>query len=279
MLMQEPLPGANDSLDDRKPELAGLQDITLGDMLRNKREEMGLKLSEVSKSTHIPVKYLEALELNQFDRIPAPTYVKGFLKTYATYLKLNAEKLISLYMNLVPIAKLPINSNFLKVPVKVENPWVKFIKELDIKIIGIILISIIFFYIFIKLMTIWNERKIIDESLLMSSQGIQKVGLPEEADVLAKKNSQHLQNNKIEILMEALGSVWLSVYVDDKLVYEHTMKKGEQQVFKAKDFVRIKIGDASLVRIKYNSEWIESLGQPAKVITVKFDKNGRWVTE
>ena len=51
----------------------------------------GIGLPEAEQGTKIRVKYLRALEDDQFDLLPAQTYVKGFLRTYAEYLGLDGQ--------------------------------------------------------------------------------------------------------------------------------------------------------------------------------------------
>ena len=57
----------------------------------------GLSLQQSEDDTKIRVKYLQAMENEEFDVLPAPAYVKGFLRTYATYLGLNPDIIIDEY--------------------------------------------------------------------------------------------------------------------------------------------------------------------------------------
>jgi hypothetical protein len=54
-------------------------------------------MKDVSKDTNIVVKYLEALENEEFDKFPSETYLLGFLRSYAEYLRLDADELIQAY--------------------------------------------------------------------------------------------------------------------------------------------------------------------------------------
>jgi cytoskeleton protein RodZ len=69
----------------------------LGRLLREAREEKGVSLEEVEEATHIRRKFLQALEEEDFGALPAETYVKGFLRTYAMYLELAPEEMMALY--------------------------------------------------------------------------------------------------------------------------------------------------------------------------------------
>ena len=63
----------------------------IGSSLREARLRQGLDLPQVEQATKIRGKYLAALEDEQFQLLPAQTYVKGFLRTYAEYLGLDGQ--------------------------------------------------------------------------------------------------------------------------------------------------------------------------------------------
>ena len=63
----------------------------IGSSLREARVRQGLDLNELEQATKIRAKYLRALEDETFDLLPAPTYVKGFLRSYADYLGLDGQ--------------------------------------------------------------------------------------------------------------------------------------------------------------------------------------------
>ncbi len=69
----------------------------IGNSLREARIRRGLSINDVEAVTRIRSKYLQALEENDFEVIPGPTFVKGFLRTYALFLKLDADLILSEY--------------------------------------------------------------------------------------------------------------------------------------------------------------------------------------
>ncbi len=66
----------------------------IGDALRSARERRNLSIDEVARETRISPRFLEALEAEQFDELPAPVYVRGFLRSYASFLKLEPQPLL-----------------------------------------------------------------------------------------------------------------------------------------------------------------------------------------
>jgi helix-turn-helix protein/uncharacterized protein DUF4115 len=69
----------------------------IGNSLREARYRQGLELSDVELATKIRARYLQALEEESFDALPAQTYVKGFLRTYADYLGLDGQLYVDEY--------------------------------------------------------------------------------------------------------------------------------------------------------------------------------------
>ena len=63
----------------------------IGNSLREARVRQQLELSEIELATKIRARYLRALEEETFEALPAQTYVKGFLRTYADYLGLDGQ--------------------------------------------------------------------------------------------------------------------------------------------------------------------------------------------
>jgi hypothetical protein len=62
--------------------------MEIGETLRETRMRRRIDMTEVEAATKIRAKYLRALENEEWDLLPGPTFVKTFLRTYAEYLDL-----------------------------------------------------------------------------------------------------------------------------------------------------------------------------------------------
>ena len=69
----------------------------IGNSLREARLRQRVELADAERATKIRSKYLRALEDEQFRLLPAQTYVKGFLRTYAEYLGLDGQLYVDEY--------------------------------------------------------------------------------------------------------------------------------------------------------------------------------------
>lgn len=69
---------------------------TIGETLKDERVKHRLSLEDLSKKTRIRVVYLQALEENNFDQLPATTFVKGYIKTYAQVFGFDHKPLLAM---------------------------------------------------------------------------------------------------------------------------------------------------------------------------------------
>jgi cytoskeleton protein RodZ len=69
----------------------------IGNTLREARLRRGLDILDCEAETKIRAKYLRAMEEEQFDLMPSPTYVRGFLRTYAEFLDLDGRLVLDEY--------------------------------------------------------------------------------------------------------------------------------------------------------------------------------------
>ncbi len=70
---------------------------SIGDQLEEARKQRGITVREASEATKIRGEYLNNFESNSFDINLPDIYIRGFLRSYAKYLKLNADKILTDY--------------------------------------------------------------------------------------------------------------------------------------------------------------------------------------
>jgi hypothetical protein len=82
--------------------------MSLGEILKNAREQRGLSHSAVAEATHMKVQIVEDLEQEDFRRIAAPIYGRGFVKLYAEHLELDPTPLINEFMDIYSGKRTPV---------------------------------------------------------------------------------------------------------------------------------------------------------------------------
>jgi cytoskeleton protein RodZ len=99
--------------------------LEIGSNLREARGRRELPLAQIDADTHIRTRYLKALEDERFDLLPGPAYVRGFLRTYADYLGLDADLFVDEYnMRFAPAEESPPDVTSLR-PIKRGRPRVR----------------------------------------------------------------------------------------------------------------------------------------------------------
>ena len=78
--------------------------LPIGEVLKRTRTRHKIDIRTVEQQTKIRIKYLRALENEEWDVLPGPAYAKGFLRTYAQFLGLDGDALVDEYRRTVEAA-------------------------------------------------------------------------------------------------------------------------------------------------------------------------------
>ena len=70
---------------------------TVGEILHNKRKEIGLSLDEITEKLNLDSYLIELLENNDYEKFKVETYLKGYLRAYAKLLGIDGDRIIKLY--------------------------------------------------------------------------------------------------------------------------------------------------------------------------------------
>ena len=73
------------------------QTMTVGDTLRNARMGLGLNITEIAERLHLTTQAIEFIENNEFERLPGVTFARGYVRSYAKLLGLDANHVVKLF--------------------------------------------------------------------------------------------------------------------------------------------------------------------------------------
>lgn len=68
--------------------------MSLGEQLKKIREDAGLSIMDLAVATKIQFKYLKRLESEEYDKLPIPVYVRGFIQKWTRACGVDSEKLL-----------------------------------------------------------------------------------------------------------------------------------------------------------------------------------------
>jgi cytoskeleton protein RodZ len=112
------------------------QELSVGKFLQQERERKKVTLEAVSQATRISAKNLEAIENDDFAFLPAPIFIRSFLKVYASYIGLNPDKVIALYETQTGVIGLPPSKGLQPEKTAPRRLWLVVLPILIIAIIG-----------------------------------------------------------------------------------------------------------------------------------------------
>ena len=256
--------------------------MSIGKLLREKREERELSVADVSAGTKVNKKYIQALEDENFLLIPSQVYAKGFLKAYAHFLGLDAKSLVdelaAFYKsreegNKAAVSKPKITRmisvpKFPNLPKMPDLPGLKFDKNT-------MYIALLSFFVLIFLLSVYgyvlsHQRravlikanppatgKIIPATATGKIIPATVTGKIIPAKVTAKEG-------KIEVKIETIGRSWLSVTSGDKELYSETLEPGIKLRFVGKE-IKVKAGNGGAVKVYVDGEPVGLVGKEGVV--------------
>lgn len=105
-----------------------------GDILKKRRQQKGLSTQDIASQLRLDPNIVEALEANNFEALPAATYIRGYIRSYAKLLGVDGDEIVALYDDraveppeIIPDVKHPTQVSSSDKPVKAFTYLVSFI--------------------------------------------------------------------------------------------------------------------------------------------------------
>lgn len=248
--------------------------MSIGKKLREARTRKKITLDEAYECTRIHPDVLKALEQEEYEKILNPTYIRSFLKGYASYLGLDADKIIEEYNKLKPQKvkyqrpQPPLEKSVKSDIIRQLLEWLSgnaklIIKWVIILIIGIVALKGVFIFTrYIK------QRQIAKRSQTEQLKSRPATKTTAKADSkkpqVQETSSKAIVISKGEALILALDAtedVWLRLKVDEKIIFENIMKKGTSESWKAENNFTIWTGKAQALQLTLNGNYLGPAGK------------------
>jgi len=272
---------------------------SIGKYLKEVRESKNISLKKAAKETKISLEHLEQIENDQFNLISGSTYIKGFLRTYGEYLKLDGNVLVTEYLkehqNVEDDkAGLPL-SQYQRMELSVVD-WMPAAKKIFITTILLLAIIATVKY-WPKLKEPWQkissfklakkENKKIEKKndILTDIENIEKKSTQKKkiqiqtspavsANNAAEKEQETAATENMKLSIQAKKSVWITLKIDGRVILEDILKEGDQETWFGQKSFEIKVSRPQHVAIFYNDNLIEALTQyqSPKIIKIANDK-------
>ncbi|MER3449614.1 MAG: hypothetical protein C4315_07550 [Chloroflexota bacterium] len=226
-----------------------------GQLLRAARQERGLTLEDAEQGTRIRREFLEALEADAYERLPAPVYVRGFIRVYARWLGLDPEQVVGLY----PIR--PTTPEFRPLPT-VRNPESAWPGRL---LVGLVVVALVVLgYGVVR---------------LAGSAGPAPAptvgGLPGPTSAPAPTRPPPPPTptpavDQVQVQLRVVERAWVAVTVDNQQVFQGILEVGDTRTWTGRQRVAIRCGNAGGVEVYLNGRRLGLLGRPGQVVDVEW---------
>jgi cytoskeletal protein RodZ len=230
---------------------------SLGKYFKSERETQKISLKEVAKNTKVREHILRAIEEDQHDLFPHATYVKGFLLSYARFLRLDPNEILLRYQRGL---KAEPDPHPLKQPYK-KKLWSK--KQTWV-VGGTTIVGLIGFYFFSSYFSFHPapQNPVIEEKLPLTPflPFTETTSVPE--------------GNPFTLQLKAVEETWVSLRVNDQPEKEMTFKPGEAISVQASNQIRVILGNAGGLDFILNGNRMEKFGKSGEVITLFFTPQG-----
>lgn len=253
-----------------------------GTYLKRERELRGITLLKIHEGTRVPLKYLEALEADDYDSLPHPTFTRGFIKTCCKYLGLDEVDAVLRYeMYLRERSEKPE-----KMPARASTAGAQLFPSLSSRASGITglavagLVIIIIFYL-------GYSRK---GRLPAPPVAAEKTsGVTAKADGEASKDAERaaaqepkggqtdkaVGGKKHSLTVQAVDKVWIKVKIDESAPFDVVLRKGEGVSWKADSQFALVVGNAGGVTLTFDGKRLNDLGKSGEVVHFKLPGEGQ----
>jgi cytoskeletal protein RodZ len=250
----------------------------LGEYLRELREARKISVSQVAQALKTKLETIHAIEANDFSKIPAPTYVKGYLRSYANFLGIESDPILIEYNKQYPQEKQPLVPPEHKLP-SVNIDLIKIFKS---KIFVVSVITVILLISLTLTIVKISHRKAKKPALQKEqSSHIQQVQEKQEVKETPKQEEETEPAMKLKtplstpllLSASAIDSVWMRVNADGKVIFEGVLQKSDKESWQAQSEFKLRIGNPSKLGLSINGQSLGTIS-PYGPINVMLNKDG-----
>ena len=277
------------------------EDTSLGSLLRRSREERHIDLDEAVSATRIRRNYLEALENEEWSKLPSQVFVKGFLRSYAEFLGLDKEMVRNCYLRTSPSQK--YQPRVLKEVRPQSGRWhlTITIPVLALALIAAIIylqrsnISIVGTFQYLTQSIVEKKDNAVqeqddrgqedtkeevvsskdeevaekEERATSKPESLEHTLVPEESAILEEAKEEQPLSPQLMLTANITSQTWIAIYIDEEPVKEYLFQPGQTVRWTAHKGFDILVGNAGGIEFFLNGKEVGYLGPEGKVVRVK----------
>ena len=238
-----------------------MEPLGIGERLRNAREARGLTVGAAEGLTRIRAVYLQALEDEQFDRLPSPAYARGYLRTYARALGLTPNELVEMYPAAFGASPRPVFATTpAQIPIRPTTPPSR-LRRL-VMYVGGTVVTVVLVLGFIGYQQLRQFAQPVPP--LVSSPSVDSAqppatptpapAAPPQAKPSMIPVPQTAASGGVELAVVASGISWLNVVADGTEVFQGFVQAGDAPVWHARQRLTVRVGNMDAVTLRVNGK-------------------------
>jgi cytoskeleton protein RodZ len=281
---------------------------TFGMRLKQEREQRGITLDQISQSTKIGTRFLQALEQDHFEQLPGGIFNKGFVRAYARFVGIDEEQAVADYLSATganqPSTESGDKPPAIELPTQPERnraagvPW-----GILATLLLIIAFSFAVWGFYSRIATTRNQPPAQPAPMQTPTpaeaspapQRTQvatevKPSVPPRASPASAPRTTSPVNQPttntpsstaepavprdIVLQIRAREDAWVSINVDGEVTTQETLPALSQKTIRAREQIIIKAGNIGALDFEFKGKPLPVQGKPGEVKTLAFNANG-----
>ena len=217
-----------------------------GERLKREREMREVSLEELTKATRISIRFLLALENEDWEKLPGGVFGHGFVRTIARYLGLDEESLLGEY-------DMARGGQALAEPAKPEERIPSPPKWLPVAAVFVVLLIVIGLFYAGRYGWRWYAAHRAAKQSAVS-------GSPAQSS--SQNGSTTPADSSLDLSVSTSAATRVRILADGKLLLDTELPAGETRHFSANQQFEVTAGDSSAVLLELNGQAMPPLGAP-----------------
>ncbi len=235
---------------------------TFGERLKRERELREVTVKEIASATRIAPKFLEALENEEWDKLPGGVFGRGFVRSIARYLGLSEENLLSDY----DLARGETSAPVLQKPEERIPSPPKWIPALAVVVLIAALVGVVFGGRYA-----W--RRYAAHRAAKKASAVVSIPAPDAAQNLFVNSSLATpasagKSLALDLFVAASVATRVKIAADGLVVYDAELPAGQNSHFSANDKFAVTAADFSALLLQLNGQKVMPVPTPGSSSTI-----------
>jgi cytoskeleton protein RodZ len=222
-----------------------------GERLKRERELREVSMDELTKATRISTRFVEALENEDWAKLPGGIFGHGFVRTIARYLGLDEEALLGEY----DLARAEHSAPALSKPeerIPAPPRW--------LPVAAVLVVLLLLGGLFYAGRYGW--RRYAAYRAAKKSAAASLPAQPQSGSTSAASAEQSASTGPLDLSVSTSAATHVRILADDKLVLDADLPAGESRHYSANDHFEVTAGDSSAVLLELNGRAMPPVGVP-----------------